>query len=107
MEKNVDYKTFEKKITPYLDGSLSSEEIAEFEAFVLTHSEFEGKVRQKQKEIQLLKQMIPVFEISHETQESIEAEFRSSVFNLLKEEPKGLFDQVRVKWEDWRNRKSH
>lgn len=98
------YKSFERKIVPYLDGSLSKEETSEFEAFVLTHPEFEEKIKSKQDEIQLLKEMIPAAILSPETKESLETEMRSSVFNLLKEEPKGLFDSIRIKWEEYRNR---
>lgn len=91
---------FEKKIVPYIDGSLSKEETAEFEAFVLTHPEFEEKIKNKQEEIQLLKKMIPEVLLSPESQEAIETEMRASIFNLLKEEPKSVFDSLRIKWEE-------
>ena len=48
--------------------------------------------------------MIPQVEVSGETLESIENEMRASVFNLLKEEPKGLLDSLRIKYEEWINR---
>ena len=54
------YKSFEKKIVPYLDGSLSTEEASEFEAFVFTHPEFENKIKSKQQEVELLRSRIPV-----------------------------------------------
>lgn len=104
IEKNTSYRSFEKKIVPYLDGSLSKEELAEFEAFVLTHPEFETKIKSKQDEIQLLKDMIPAAQISAETRESLEQEMKASIFNLLKEEPKTLMDSVRLKWEEFVNR---
>jgi len=104
LEKNNDYLSYEKKIIPYLDGSLSKEDTSEFEAFVLTHPEFEEKIKTRQLEIQNLKQMIPVALISQEALESIQGEMRTSVFNLLKEDPKGLFDNFRIRWEEWRNR---
>jgi anti-sigma factor RsiW len=47
LEKNLDDKSFEKKIIPYLDGSLSIEETSEFEAFISTHPEFEKKIKAK------------------------------------------------------------
>ena len=97
IEMNSTYKVFERKIVPYLDGSLSSQEASEFEAFVMTHPDFE------QQEIQLIKQMIPVAVFSKETKESIESEMHASIFNLLKEEPKGFFDSLRIRWEEWRN----
>src|SRR5262249_2276296 len=102
IEKN--YQSYQKKIVPYLDGSLSKEEVAEFEAFVLTHPDFEIHIKNKQDEIQLLKSMIPNPELSRESAESLENEMRASVFNLLKEEPKGFFDNLRIKWEEFTNR---
>lgn len=103
MEKNS-YQSFTKKIIPYLDGSLSKEDAAEFEAFVLTHPEFEVQVNSKKEEIELLRSMIPAAELSAESKESLESELRSSVFNLLKEEPKSFLDNLRIKWEDFTNR---
>ena len=104
MEKDFSYKSFEKKIVPYLDGSLTKEELSEFEAFVLTHPDFENQIKIKQDEIQLLKQMIPVAVLSASTQDSIQSEMRASIFNLLKEEPRGPIDVLRIKWEEWTNR---
>lgn len=95
---------YDKKIVPYLDGSLSQEEIAEFEAFVLTHPEFEEKIISKKNEIELIRRMIPNVSMSTATQESLENEIRSSIFNLLKEEPKSLIDNVRLKLEEWTSR---
>ena len=104
IEKNVNYHSFQKKIVPYLDGSLSKEETSEFEAFVLTHPEFESQIKSKQIEIDRLKSLIPAGTLSAEAQENLESEMRASVYNLLKEEPKGVFDVLRIKWEEWRNR---
>lgn len=103
MEKNS-YRSYEKQITPYLDGSLSKDERAEFEAFVLTHPDFEEKIKTKQEEIELIKGMIPAAQLSFETKESMEREMHASIFNLLKEEPKGFFDSLRIKWEEFRNK---
>ncbi len=95
---------FEKKITPYLDGSLSQEEVSEFEAFVLTHPEFEAKIKSKKDEIQLIKKMIPEVFLSRETSQTIQNEMKASVFNLLRQEPKTLIDKFKMKWEEWINR---
>jgi anti-sigma factor RsiW len=95
---------YEKKIVPYIDGSLSKEETAEFEAFVLTHPEFEAQIQSKREEIKTLKSMIPEVYLSKEAHESLASEMRSSIFNLLKEEPKSLVDSLRLKWEEWTNR---
>jgi hypothetical protein len=97
----MEYNSYQKKIVPYLDGSLSKDEASEFEAFVLTHPEFESQIKNKQQEIQLLKNLIPVAQLSKQTVETLENEMRASIFNLLKEEPKGLWDSLRIKWEDW------
>ncbi len=102
MEKS--YQTFQKKIVPYLDGSLSKDDRAEFEAFVLTHPEFETEINSKKNEIELLRSMIPVAQMSRETQETLESEMKASIYNLLKEEPQGMFDSLRIKWEEFRNR---
>jgi hypothetical protein len=103
-EKEKHFRIFEKKIVPYLDGALSSEERSEFEAFVLTHPEFEEKIKNKKIEVELIQQMIPYGEMSKETLESIDHEFRTSIFNLLKEEPRSWTDHLKLKFEDWFNR---
>lgn len=100
----MEYNSYQKKIVPYLDGSLSKDEASEFEAFILTHPEFETQVQNKQQEIQLLRNLIPVAMLSKESSETLENEMRASIFNLLKEEPKGLWDSFRIKWEEWINR---
>lgn len=104
MEKQAVYKSFERKIVPYLDGSLSKEETTEFEAFVLTHPEFEEDIRHKKVEIEKLKSMIPVAILTADAQESLENEMRASIFNLLKEEPKTFVDHMKIKWEEWTSR---
>ncbi len=70
----MEYNSYQKKIVPYLDGSLSKDEASEFEAFILTHPEFETQVKNKQQEIQLLKNLIPVARLSKESSETIENE---------------------------------
>lgn len=104
VEKEKHFKLFEKRIIPYLDGTLSNEEKSEFEAFVLTHPEFEEKIKNKKIEVQLIQQMIPHAEVSPETLESIDREIRTSIFNLLKEEPRSWTDHMKMKLEDWFNR---
>lgn len=98
------YQSYQKKIVPYLDGSLSKDEKSEFEAFVLTHPEFEEQINTKKNEIELLRNMIPQVQLSRESAESLENELRASVYNLLKEEPKSIFDSLRIKWEEFVNR---
>jgi anti-sigma factor RsiW len=98
------YQGFQKKIVPYLDGSLSKDEKSEFEAFVLTHPEFEEQINFKKNEISLLQSMIPQAMLTKESAETLENEMRASVFNLLKEEPKSFFDSLRIKWEEFVNR---
>lgn len=97
-------KVFEKKIIPYLDGALSKEEHAEFEAYVRTNPELNAKVRARQEEVQLLTEKIPASVLSAASREALETEMRTSIFNLLREEPEGLFDGLRIRWEEFRNR---
>jgi len=104
LEEERNYKLFDKKIVPYLDGTLSSEERSEFEAFVLTNPEFEEKVKKKKVEVELIKQMIPSPEMPQDSLETVDREFRISIFNLLKEEPKTWTDHLKIKLEDWFNR---
>lgn len=95
---------FQRKITPYIDGTLNPEERAEFEAFVATHPEVESQVKKKEDELALLKSMIPVVEFSRSTKESLDGEMKQSVFNLLKQEPKNLVDRIKSSFEEWINR---
>ena len=104
IEKNSDYKIYQKKMTGYIDGSLSPAETSEFEAFVMTHPDFEVEIKKKKQEIDLLKNMIPVAELSSEAQDALEEEMKSSIFNLLDEKAEGFFDSIRIKWEDKFNR---
>jgi anti-sigma-K factor RskA len=94
---------YQKKVMSYLDGSLSIEEQAEFEAQVRTNPELEALVKNKEAEIMLLKSLIPAGNISAESLNSLEAEMKLSIFNLLKKEPKTLTDKVKNIWEDWTN----
>ncbi len=94
---------YQKKVMSYLDGSLSLEEQAEFEAQVRTNPELEALVKNKEAEIMLLKSLIPAGNISAESLNSLEAEMKLSIFNLLKKEPKTLTDKVKNIWEDWTN----
>lgn len=98
------YLSYQKKIISYLDGSLSPDEKAEFEAFVRTHPEFEAQIKNKEDELLLLKAKIPATALSAETLSSLENEMKLSIFNLLKEEPKNFLDRVKDSWEEWTNR---
>jgi anti-sigma factor RsiW len=95
---------YHKKIIPYLDGSLSHDERAEFEAYVQTHPDFEAEIRSKEEEITLIKSLIPPVAFSSETAESIENEIKQSAFHLLKEPPKNFFDSFKLKIEEWFSR---
>ncbi len=94
---------YQKKVMSYLDGSLSIEEQAEFEAQVRTNPELEALVKSKEDEMMLLKSLIPAGQVSAESLNSLEAEMKLSIFNLLKKEPKTLTDKVKNIWEDWTN----
>lgn len=100
MIEKSSYQFYTKKIIPYLDGSLSADERSEFEAFVLTHPEFEAQIKTKKDEIELIRKMIPKVSLSPAARESLEGELKTSVYNLLKEEPKTLMEGLKMKLED-------
>lgn len=95
---------FKKKITAYLDGSLSPEDKSEFEAYVRTHPEFEAEINKKNEELTAIQAMMPAATLSTQGLESLEGEMKQSIFNLLKEEPRNLVDRVKNSWEEWINR---
>ena len=95
---------YQKKILGFLDGSLSSDDKAEFEAYVRTHPEFEIEIKKKEDEILFLKSLIPAGLMSQETAESLNNEMKLSIFNLLRQEPKNFMERVKSSWEDWLNR---
>lgn len=106
IEKNlnpIDSK-YQKKILGFLDGSLSADDKAEFEAYVRTHPEFEIQIKKKEDEILFLKSLIPAGLMSKETAESLNNEMKLSIFNLLRQEPKNFMERVKSSWEDWLNR---
>jgi hypothetical protein len=106
MEKSIDpqYINYQRKIISYIDGSLSSDEKAEFEAFARTNPQIEKQIKQKEDELLLIKSLIPAAVMSKETVESLENEMKNSVSNLLKKEPKNFLDEIKEKFEDWVNR---
>jgi len=95
---------WQKKIMPYLDGSLSADEHNEFEAYVRTHPDFEKVLKLRMSELSLLRSLIPVPALSAESKETLEYEMRASINNLLKEEPKNAWDQMKSSFEEWFNR---
>jgi len=95
---------FSKKILPYLDGLLSSEEKSEFEAYVRTHPDFEEKIKSKKDETEYLRNLIPEIELSSRTRASLHSEIKASVFNLLRQEPKSFVEDVKDRFEEWLNR---
>jgi hypothetical protein len=106
IEKNlnpIDSK-YQKKILGFLDGSLSADDKAEFEAYVRTHPEFEIQIKKKEDEILFLKSLIPAGLMSKETAESLNNEMKLSIFNLLRQEPKNFMERVKNSWEEWVNR---
>ena len=100
MEKSL----YQKKIIPYLDGSLSAPERAEFEAYVHTHPEFESQIRSKEEELSLVRSMIPTPVIARDSLDSLENELRESVLNLLREEPRNAWGRIKDIWEEWISR---
>jgi hypothetical protein len=100
MEKSV----YQKKIIPYLDGSLSSSERAEFEAYVHTHPEFESQIKTKEEELALVRSLIPTPVIARDQLDTLENELRESVLNLLREEPRNFWGKMKDAWEEWLSR---
>lgn len=100
MEKNL----YQKKIIPYLDGSLSAPERAEFEAYVHTHPEMESQIKSKEAELTLVRSLIPTPLIARDALDTLENEMRESVLNLLREEPRNFWGRVKDAWEEWISR---
>lgn len=100
MEKSL----YQKKIIPYLDGSLSASDRAEFEAYVHTHPEFESQIRSKEEELALVRSLIPAPVIARDQLDSLENELRESVLNLLREEPRDAWARFKDAWEEWLSR---
>ncbi len=100
----MDYQNYQRKIVPYIDGSMSAEERSEFEAFVSTHPDFEAQIQTKQDEINLIKSLIPVMNCSRETEASLDTELRTSIYHLLKKEPQTVWEKLKTTVEDWLSR---
>jgi anti-sigma-K factor RskA len=98
------YLNYQKKIIPYLDGSLSAQERSEFEAFVRTHPDFSPLIKAKEDELLFIKSKIPAPTLSLEGLSSLEGEIKLSIFHLLKESPKNFWDKIKERWEDWSSR---
>jgi hypothetical protein len=100
----TDKSVYQKKIIPYLDGSLSASEKAEFEAYVHTHPEFESQIKSKEDELSLIRSMIPTPVIARDQLDSLENEMRESVLNLLRDEPRNFMGRMKDAWEEWISR---
>lgn len=100
MERSI----YQKKIIPYLDGSLSAPERAEFEAFVHTHPEFESLIKSKEEELALVRSLIPTPVIARENLDALENEVRESILNLLRDEPRNFWGRMKDSWEEWISR---
>lgn len=100
MEKSL----YQKKIIPYLDGSLTASDRAEFEAYVHTHPEFESQIRTKEEELNIVRSLIPTPIIAKDALDSLENEIRESVLNLLREEPRNFWGRTKDAWEEWLSR---
>ena len=104
MKIETSKQNYAKKIVPYLDGSLSQDEVSEFEAYVMTHPELESQIKTKEEEMNLLKSLIPSQQISYEAHSSLQNEMKQSVFNLLKKvEQRTFMNRLQDKWEDFLN----
>lgn len=99
---NIDL-AYKRKIISYLDGSLSHDDLLEFEAYARTHPNFETEIKRKQEELSVIKELIPAARISKKNYEGLLSEMKTSIFTLLKEEPKSLKDRIKISLEDWLN----
>lgn len=95
---------YKRKISPYLDGSLSDSERNEFEAYVATHPEFQSAILAKKEEIDALMSLIPTVNLSYELKHSLSREIEESAYNLLRGEPKNLWESVKQGVQDWLRR---
>ena len=91
---------YKRKITPYLDGSMSDSERSEFEAYVSTHPEFQDVILSKQEELDVLMRMIPTVTLPYDLRHSLSREIEESAFNLLRSEPKNLWDSIKQSVQD-------
>jgi anti-sigma factor RsiW len=97
---HTSYAPFKKQIISYLDGSLSPQDRSEFEAFVATHPEFEADIRTKEDEVNLIKSLVPTALMGRETENSLENEIRTSVFNLMRKERTSIWEKLADAWEE-------
>lgn len=103
-EHKIIESKYTKKIIGYIDGSLSPDDKAEFEAYVRTHPQFESIIQKKEAELSFLKELMPGTLMSAEVAESLNKEMKLSIFNLLQDEPKNFLEKVKFAWEEWINR---
>lgn len=101
---NNQYPEFQRKITSYLDGSLSADERNEFEAFVATHPDFEEQIKKKSSELAVIRGLVPSVKPTPEQIFSLEAEMKESINNLLGERPEGFFNKIKFSILDFLNR---
>lgn len=101
---STNVRNYQKKITAYLDGSLTADERSEFEGFVATHPEFKSEIKAKEEEIVRLKKMIPDISLSPRAKESLEHELNQTIFNLLRPMPKNFLESLKNRFEEWTNR---
>lgn len=100
----MDYQSYEKKIVPYIDGTLSTDDRNEFEAFVATHPDFQEKLKVKQDEIFALRSLIPNVTLSATSRATLEGEMKTSVYNLIKERPKNVVEYMKNFYQEMTNR---
>ena len=100
----MEINRYKRKITPYLDGSLSDSERNEFEAYVATHPEFQTEIHSKKEELDALMGMIPSVTLSYDMKRSLSAEITESAYNLLRGEPKNLWESIKTSVQDWMRR---
>jgi len=86
---------YQKKMTAYLDGTLSSAEKNEFEAYAAMNSDFSEVLNKKKEEFEFLKSIIPEAEMSEESMNSLKSEIKFSVDQLLSDEKPRMLERVK------------
>jgi hypothetical protein len=85
---------YRSKIQAYLDGILKPVEVSEFEAYALTHHSFMTEVKQRQKDLLELQELIPEFKLDKEKYEELSNEVVMVMKDIIKPESKKITSKL-------------
>ena len=91
---------FSKKIQSYLDGTLRSDEVTEFEAFASTSPELMKLVDKRIKQLDALKNQIPEVVLDSELKSQLNSETEEAIRNLFKPELNSIPEKVTHWWNE-------